>query len=511
MHKVVFKPYQQNQLHLLPPSLEELIPENHPVRIVNSIIEKINLAPLEKLYKGGGTSSYHPKMLLKVLIYGYLKNIYSSRKLEELLKENIHMMWISGMQIADHHTINRFRSQRLSKVLEEIFTQIVMLLVENGRLNIKEIYLDGTKIEANANRYTFVWGKAVKKSKERIKDQIKELWSYTQSLAEEEEKSQAEEEFEEIESEKIAETIKKIDEILKDKPISKKLKQKLNYAKKNWPKNLEKYKSQEEKLTGRNSYSKTDEDATFMRMKEDHMKNGQLKAGYNVQVSSNNQYIVNYSIHQRPTDTTTLPSHIESYKEKYSISPEVVVADAGYGSEENYQYMEEEKIEAYVKHNYFDKKQRKHRVDKNPFGTEKLYYNEKEDCYYCPMGQKMEKIAVRERTTENNYIRQISCYRAVNCRGCPIRGVCHRSKQERIIEVSHNGNQLKSRAEQRLVSDAGLHYRKKRSTEVEPIFGNIKQNKKFKRFLLRGIEKVRAEFGLIAIAHNLGKYVLATN
>ena len=126
-----------------------------------------------------------------------------------------------------------------------------------------------------------------------------------------------------------------------------------------------------------------------MRMKEDHMKNGQLKAGYNVQISSNNQYIVNYSIHQRPTDTTTLPEHIESYKEKYDQAPEVVIADAGYGSEENYQYMDEENIEAYVKYNYFDKEQKKQKKDKNPFSAEKLYYNPKEDCYYCPMGQKM--------------------------------------------------------------------------------------------------------------------------
>lgn len=95
-----------------------------------------------------------------------------------------------------------------------------------------------------------------------------------------------------------------------------------------------------------------------MRMKEDHMKNGHLKAGYNVQISSNNQYVVNYSIHQKPTDTTTLPAHIESYRDKYDQLPEVVVADAGYGSEENYQYMEDRKIEGYVKYNYFDKDQK---------------------------------------------------------------------------------------------------------------------------------------------------------
>lgn len=509
MSKVIFKPYCQNQMFLLPPSIEEMIVSNHPVRIVNEIIDKINIKPLLKLYKGGGSSSYNAKMMLKILIYSYLKNVYSSRKIEEMTKENIHMMWIAGMNNPDHHTINRFRSEKLKKVLEEIFRQIVMLLVESGQLSIKEIYVDGTKIEANANKYTFVWGKTIKKNKERIEQQLKELWQYTQELAEEEEKQTDEDEFEEIDPEKVNETIEKIDEQLKDKPVNKKIKQKLSYAKKNWPGAIERYKNQEEILGKRNSYSKTDEEATFMRMKEDHMQNGQLKAGYNLQVSSNNQYIVNYSIHQKPSDTTTLPEHIESFKDKYNQLPELIVADAGYGSEENYQYLEDRKIEGYVKYNYFDRDQKKQRKDNNPFSAEKLYYNKKKDCYYCPMGQRMSRVGEKIRVTENNYIRQVTEYKAVNCQGCPIRSVCHKGQSERIIGVSHRGNYLKQRAREKLESDIGIRYRKKRSVEVEPIFGNIKQNKKFKRFLLRGIEKVKTEIGLIAIAHNLMKFSLA--
>jgi len=509
MPNLVFKPYKQNQIYLLPPSIEEMIEANHPVRVVNEVIEKINIKPLLKLYKGGGTSSYNPKMLLKVLVYSYLKNIYSSRKIEELTKENIHMMWISGMNKPDHHTINRFRSERLKKVLGEIFSQIVQLLVEAGELSIQEIYVDGTKIEANANRYTFVWANSIKKSKERIRQQINELWECAQKIAGEEEGQEEPEDFKEIDPEKIRQTIEKIDELLKDKPASKKIKQKLNYGKKNWPKNLQKYQRQEETLGQRNSYSQTDEDATFMRMKEDHMKNGQLKAGYNVQISSNNQYIVNYSIHQRPTDTTTLPEHIESHKEKYEQLPEVVIADAGYGSEENYQYMEDNNIEAYVKYNYFDKEQKKEKGDKKPFTTEKLYYNQQQDCYYCPMGQRMEKVGERKKLSENKYIRQMTFYQAINCSGCPIRAVCHNQKTERIISVSHMGNYLKRKAKEKLQTDVGKYYRKKRPTEAEPVFGNIKQNKNFKRFYLRGIEKVKTEFGLIAMSHNLAKWALA--
>jgi transposase len=164
----VFKDNHQGQLMLLPPSLEELIPESHPVRVVNSVIDRINIEVLERKYKGGGSSSYHPGMLLKVLVYGYLSNIYSSRKLETALCENIHFMWISGMSKPDHNTLARFRSERLKNDLKFIFAQVVELLVAEGLISMKSLYTDGTKIEANANRYSFVWGKSIEYNKERI-------------------------------------------------------------------------------------------------------------------------------------------------------------------------------------------------------------------------------------------------------------------------------------------------------------------------------------------------------
>ena len=147
----------------------------------------------------------------------------------------------------------------------------------------------------------------------------------------------------------VEKTIASINEALKDKPVDKKIKQKLNYAKRHWPKNMAKYNEQEKIIGERNSYSKPDPDARFMRMKDDHMMNGQLKAAYNWQISTSNQFIVNYDIYQNPRDTLTLPSHLEGYKKLYDSSPDVTVADAGYGSEENYEYMAKEEIEAFVK------------------------------------------------------------------------------------------------------------------------------------------------------------------
>ncbi len=181
--KVVFKNYVTNQPFLLPPSLDELIPANHPVRVVNSVIDQIDLSKLLKMYKGGGTSSYHPRMLLKVLVYSYLSNVYSSRKIEAGLQENIHFMWLSGMQQPDHNTINRYRTERLKDVLKTIFGQVVQLLSKSGHLSLKEVYTDGTKIEANANRYTFVWGNSVKHNRHKMEEQLRELWAYSKSIA----------------------------------------------------------------------------------------------------------------------------------------------------------------------------------------------------------------------------------------------------------------------------------------------------------------------------------------
>ena len=504
--QVVFKPYVQNQLSAIPATYEELVPANHPVRVINRVLDKIDASPLFRLYKPGGASNYHPVMLLKVLVYAYVNNTYSSRKIEAALQESIYFRWLSGDNQPDHNTINRFRSDRLKDVLRNIFIQVVQLLAEEGVLSIKELYTDGTKIEANANRYTFVWGKSIKNNKEKIKKQLDELWQYAQSVAAAELDDTDPSGFDKIDAEKVAQTIEKINEALKDKPVEKEIKQKLNYAKKHWPENLQRYEEQE-KIMGenRNSYSKTDTGATFMRMKEDHMKNGQLKPGYNLQVSSNNQYIVHYSIHQNTTDTATLIPHLNQCAQAYNGNPEAVTADAGYGSQENYAYLENNQTAAYIKYNHFANEQNESYNSKRLFTADKLYYNKEQDCYYCPMGQKMHHAGTYTKTSINGYKQTIKKYWAQNCEGCPLRGVCHKATGNREIEVNHELNRLKRQAKELLNTEDGIHHRKKRPVDVEPVFANIKSNHYFKRFLLRGIEKVTIEAGLLALAHNLRK------
>lgn len=505
--KVVFKRYVQNQPMLLPPSYEDLIPEQHPVRVVNEIIERIEISELEQSYKGGGTSSYHPRLLLKVLIYGYLRNIYSSRKIEQALTENIHFMWLAGGSKPDHNTINDFRGKRLKEHLQKIFSQVVVLLAEEGVLSIKEITLDGTKLEANANRYTFVWGKSIKTSRERIKKQLEELWKYVEEVYQAEENTPTKPEFKQIDPESVARAIEEINEALQEREVKPKVKQKLSYARKNWVKKLSEYEEQERILAGRGSYSKTDKDATFMRMKDDHMKNGQLKPGYNVQASTNGHYVVNYTLGQTTTDTTLLKEHLEKHERELGEMPENITTDAGYGSEENYEYLAEKQITAFVKYNYFEKEQTSKKHRENPFLADNLYYNAETDTYYCPIGQPMRNVGSQTRKTANGYTQEIKLYQARNCRNCPMRSGCHRAKGNRIIERNHNLIRHRQKAGALLESEIGVIKRRER-WKVEAVFGNIKHNKGFKRLNLRGLEKAAIEVGLIALAHNLNHFGL---
>ena len=267
---------------------------------------------------------------------------------------------------------------------------------------------------------------------------------------------------------------------------------------------IRKYEQQEKILGNRNSYSKTDPDATFMRMKEDHMLNGQLKPGYNLQISTENQYIIGYTIHQTTNDTTTLQAHIESLNDNLGKMPDTLVADAGYGSEENYDYLENNDVEAFVKYQYFHKEQSKKWKD-DPYRTDNLPYDEKDDSYTCPMGRKMDFIREKVRITDNGFRQVNRLYQAQNCNGCPVREACNKCKGNRRIEINPKLNHYKSIIRERLSSERGIKYRSQRPVDVEAVFGIIKGNKNYRKFLLRGLEKVEIEAGLLALAHNLSK------
>ena len=268
---------------------------------------------------------------------------------------------------------------------------------------------------------------------------------------------------------------------------------------------LKEYDDRLHTIGERNSMSKTDPDATFMRMKEDYMRNGQTKPGYNLQISAENQFITDFALYHNPTDTLTLPSFLDSFHNRYDIVPSTIVADSGYGSEENYRFMEESGMQAYVKYNRFHMEQRP-RFKPNPFHADSLHYNEKEDYYVCPMGQHMTRVGTKIRTTASGYKGEFALYRAQNCKGCPLRGMCYKAKTDRrTLEVNHRLNQYKKKARELLTSDQGLQHRGRRCIEPEAVFGQMKYNMGYKRFRHFGKDKVTMDFAFFAIAFNLKK------
>jgi len=499
MSRVVFKSNEQGQILLFPASFDEKVPQDSPARLVNQIVDNLDIAQIIDTYKGGGTSAYHPRMMLKVVLYSYLNNIYSSRKIEQALADRISFMWLSGGQQPDHNTINRFRSCHLKEDIHQIFTQVVLMLVDMGYLSLDVIYVDGTKIESRANRYTFVWKKTVEKNKAKLEEKIRKV------LEQIEEGIAIENQMEDqpplpIDSKELRRRIEALNRENRTKAEQKAIK---TLEEKQLPK-LEEYEKHLAILGDRNSYSKTDPDATFMRMKEDHMKNGQLKPAYNVQIGTENQFLTHYDFFPNPTDTLTFISFMKGFCNRYGFYPDKGVADSGYGSEENYEFMEGNEIEPFVKYNYFHKEGKK-AFKNNAFLAQNLYYNEKEDYFVCPMGQHMKKVGDSKRKRDSGYISKISIYEAENCNGCPLRCLCHKSKTNRRIEVNHNLNRHKHKVRDLLTSPEGLFHRSQRPIEPEAVFGQTKYDKAYNRFRHFGEEKVKADFALFAIAFNIGK------
>ena len=505
MAKVVYKSYNQNDNLLFPHCIGDFIPENDPVRVLDAIVEHLDISAIEASYKGGGASSFAPRMLLKVILYAYLQNIHSGRKMEAMLKRDVNFMWLSGMQRPDFNTINLFRKNRLADVIDDIFTQVVKMLVDAKFVSLEVQYIDGTKIEANANKYTFVWKKATKTNQDKLDHKVKSILREAERVLNMELKDESDNVM------TAEEMQKRTDEILArmdEKGIcDKKLRKEVTKVKEESVPKMKEYEEKLEIAGERGSYSKTDKDATFMRMKEDAMNNGQTKPGYNVQIATENQFITNYGLYSSPTDQGTLIPFLNSFEDRYGVRSSTVCADSGYGSEMNYEHMVSKQITPFVKYNMFHAEMKRKRR-KNAFLIENMFYNKGLDFYVCPMGQHLEFVKQIKEKSDLGYESTKSVYRAKDCSRCPLRGMCYKGKHNaRTIEVNHRNNELRAMARELLTSDEGLMHRSRRPIEPEAVFGQIKYDNHFKRFSYRGKRLVNAEFAAIAVAHNIRKMI----
>jgi transposase len=524
MSKISFKENFHGMEQLFLPRLDDLVPEDSPVRLVSRIVDNLDLSPLLATYHKMGASNYDARVLLKIVFYAYMCNIYSCRQIEKQMRENVLYMWLSGMMspVPSFNTINRFRSKHLKESINKLFSQVVLMLADMGQISLKEVYVDGTKMESVSNRYRFVWSGTVKHNKEKLQEKIgKILEQIDEGIAQDnrEETSLVKP----WDSNDLKEKVQAINRENREREDSLKKKkeagEKVTLSERNALRKsrkqarelgecsdkLAEYEQKERALGGRNSCSTTDPDATFMRMKkEDCLQNGLTLPAYNPQIGTENQYITGYLISQNPGDTTSLPALLDGMESAYGHTPEAVTADGGYGSEQNYTYLEEKGIEAYVKYPGFDKEQQgKTKRDISWVGN--LYYNEKEDYYVCPMGQHMTPVRTQERLTDNGFKQHYDFYQARRCTGCPLRCVCHKSKGNRVISVNHNLNRLRDKAHELLHSDIGIEKRKRRNHEPEAVFGQMKGNKHYRRFRHYGLDKVSMDFAIFAVAFNMGK------
>jgi transcription elongation factor Elf1 len=385
---------------------------------------------------------------------------------------------------------------------------VVLFLHEQGYVSLEEVFTDGTKIESVANRYTFIWKKTTERNKSNLEKKIqtvlneidKAISQDNDILTDDFEKQ----DVKPISSEELHEKIEQINKKLRSRKDSHSLKKKVDKLQREALPKLLEYEEHLNILGERNSYSKTDRDATFMRMKEDHMQNGQLKPAYNAQISTENNFITNFSLHQNPGDTTTFQDHLNSFDTRYNRYPVRSIADAGYGSLENYDFLEEKQIEPFVKYSYFHKEQTK-KFQSDIRHIENLYYNELEDYFVCPIGQKMRLVRKETKKSSQGYPYEVHIYQATNCSNCTLRGACHKQEGNREIDVNKRLIRHKQKVRENLTSEQGIELRKRRCPEVEQTFGQLKSNKGFKRFLLRGLPKVTVELGLLSISHNMQK------
>jgi len=500
-----FKRYEQDQILLLPPSLEELIGQKELVRKVDEVIGKLDLSWVGEKFSGGGCPSYHPLMMLKVLVYAYCCKLYSCRMIAKALKRDVAFMWLSGMQKPDFNTVNRFRGEYLKDVLEKVFVQTVEFLLESGHIRFEDYFIDGTKMEADASKNSYVWKKNTKRYKERIRPKISKILEEVEEINRREDQQYEGKDLPEwgeqsqVSALAVQQTVDRINKSLQgmegkhNQQLQKKVKQLQEQSEK-----LAKYEEQEHILGNRNSYSKTDTDATFMRM-----KNEELRAGYNVQAATENGFIAGFSISQNANDGACLKVHMERQKQLGLPKPQRMVADAGYGNEENYSYLEDEKIENFVKYpdGYKeDSKEAKYRFHKSRFK-----YESGTDSFICPEARRLIFKEEKQRKTILGYTKTLRRYECESCQLCPVKVLCTKSPANRIIETSLKLTGYQQQARRNLLSELGQKLRKRRGPEVETVFGDLKHNQRYRRIRLRGLPKAITEMSLVFIGYNLRK------
>lgn len=498
-----YNSFQEFEQVVLPLNLGILISENDPVRLLSHIIDNVSV----RRFVVGRNSRRSVRTMLKLLIYGYMNNTYSSRRIETLCRRDVNFMWLlNGEAPPDHNTIARFR-QNFSDEIADVFNQVTDMLAEAGEIDFENVFIDGTKIEANANRYSFVWKGANDKLREKLFAKIE---TFVMHMGK---RYAIEVSFDRQTATKILEELLRVLEKLMRfyalQQVSGKGKHKSAVQKDmecclDLLEKQKKYNAYDVVFGDRRSFSKTDKDATFMRMKEDHMMNGQLKPGYNVQMAVNSGYIVGNTVRYDRNDANSLVPFLKTLSRCLRKRFKNIVADAGYESEEVYAFLEKNGYEPYIKPQNYEK--RKTRAYKKQIGRkENMTYDTENDVYICHNGKKLLPRYTAQRKTAGGYIQNITTYVCEGCQDCPYREQCTKSKVDKQIEVNKYFDELRERSYRNVTSMKGKELMVNRSIQAEGVFAVIKENYGLRRFLMRGMKNVTTEVNLLALAYNISK------
>ena len=495
-------------------NIETIIPEDDSVRLLSQFVEEMDLTDLYSTYER--INSVSPRTLLKIVLYSYMNGDYSSRSMEINCKRDINFMFLlEGAPAPDHATFARFRSIHFAPCSKRILAEMSNTLFDLGEISGETIFIDGTKIEASANKYTFVWKKAVTKNQAKLLIKLADFIAECEQLyglkivyGNAVKIKHVKKLRKKLYGLKQSENVVFVHGIGKRKtPLQKSIGKLEDYLSR-----LKKY-NQEIHICGeRGSYSKTDHDATFMRMKEDAMGNGQLKPAYNLQHGVDSEYITWLTIGPQPTDTTTLIPLLKDAEEHLKFKYKNITADAGYESEENYLFLESNGQLSYIKpSNYEISKTRKY---KNDIGkAENMEYDSESDSYTCRNSKKLTVDHIRHSKSKTGYVSEKTVYKCEDCSGCPCKSDCIKGNncktpmEERTKTLQVAKTFLKYRKEdlERILSDEGILFRTNRSIQAEGSFGDLKQNMQFRRYLGRGRANVLAESTLLAMAKNINK------
>ncbi len=494
---------------VLPLCLEGLIPEDESVRLLSHELEELNYTLLYQAYSAKGRNpAVDPKTMFKILTYAYSQNIYSSRKIETACRRDINFMWLlAGHKAPDHSTIARFRTGFLAEACEDLFYQMVRRLATMGELSKETVFIDGTKLEACANKYTFVWKKSVGKWEEKMfskmEDAVQMLnLEYIQTFA--------------ISKENRTADLQRIVNYLKNychthgvvfmygRGKRKSVHQRYLELFQRFLDRQLLYDLHHSRFGSRNSYSKTDVDATFMHMKDDHMRNAQLKPGYNVQIGVDSEYIAAVDIFQDRNDVWTMVPFLKHMEKYLGFRYPSVTADSGYESEEAYDYLEQQNQMPYIKPQTYEKwKKRSFKQDISK--RENMGYDAENDTYTCHAGKTLIPLHVKNQKSRNGYESEVTVYECTDCSGCPYKEKCTKAKGNKRLYVSKNFIKHRQISYENIMSETGIKYRMNRSIQVEGAFGVLKNDYDFQRFLLRGKTKVKLEILLLCFGYNINK------